>query len=109
MKFDLTFQNYTTIENLGNFEKSYSKPLKIEFSDIPKNRGCITFQAYLRNVFIKKNNASNDYIGVLFDGDEKVDVILNNYKNEEINFKRGSNLEIIGDVDETGKKKLLKI
>lgn len=70
---------------------------KFEYNYIIEIRG------YLRNSFskIRKNEAS-ELMGVLTDGNYKLDVLL--YTNgNDIDIERGTKLEIIGDLQEHGK------
>ena len=52
-----------------------------------------------------QKNESNDseYIGVLTDGIYKIDMILNKKNDEDISIERGKKIEIICDIQETGR------
>lgn len=47
------------------------------------------------------STSENEYLGVITDGTYKLDVLL--YKNKnDVNIERGTKLELIGDIQESG-------
>ena len=58
----------------------------------------------MRNNFVQKSkNNENELFGVITDGQLKLDVLLSKSEIDNINIERGTKLEIIGDIQESGK------
>lgn len=62
----------------------------------------LEIQGYLRNEFITKNHDEEEYFSSITDGKKKIDIIVSKQQDENISFERGTKLEIIGDLQESG-------
>ena len=128
LEYELTLPHYSSITTLGepNIFKNL-KPTKINFEDIPEKKGFISIfiitkfiniilhlngflndllieiVGFLRNSFVIKNKLNeNELFGSITDGQYKLDVLLTKNDSEIVNIERGTKVEVIGDLQESG-------
>ncbi|XP_016842274.1 uncharacterized protein LOC116415685 [Nasonia vitripennis] len=108
--FEINLQTFSTITSFGEFKWRDSPILHIKFDEIPTKKGRVRLTGYIYNEFVLHNqNNSNEYFGSITNKKNKLDILLLKSKDEELNFKLGVEIEVVGDLQENGNSFLLKV